>query len=187
MKSLELETQRLVLRTVRVSDAPAIHGYRSKPEVSRYQGRSKSLAAARSLIKRVAAIKPNTPRTWYQLAVLEKSSGELVGDIAIHFTDKENRQAELGYTLAPEHQGKGYATEAVVRVVEYLFKLKKHRIMATADPRNTPSIKLMERLGMRKEAHFKKSFWTGKAWVDDVAYALLREEWRGSAVKKRKR
>ncbi|MEI7530117.1 MAG: GNAT family protein, partial [Elusimicrobiota bacterium] len=98
-----------------------------------------------------------------------------------------NRQAELGYTLAPEHQGKGYATEAVVRVVEYLFKLKKHRITATADPRNTPSIKLMERLGMRKEGHFKKSFWTGKAWADDVAYALLREEWRGAVSAARPR
>lgn len=185
MKGINLETPRLLLRTAVLADAPAIYAYRSDPAVSRYQGRTGSLAAARRQLKLNAAAKPNTPRTWYQLALLKKDGGALIGDIGIHFIDKENSQAELGYTLAPEHQGLGYAAEAVARVVDYLFKqLGKHRVTASADPRNKRSLKLMERLGMRREAYCKKSFWTGKAWADDVLYALLRAEWRPSRLRR---
>jgi len=178
MKGVELKTGRLLLRTIRLSDAEAVFGYRSRPEVSKYQGSTASLAHTRRLIKLTAGLRPNTPRTWYQFAVLEKASGALIGDIAIHFRDKENRQVELGYTLAPEYQGKGYASEAAARVLDYLFgTLKKHRVSASVDPRNGRSVKLLERLGMRKEGCFKKSFWTGRAWADDAVYAILKEEW----------
>ncbi|MCX5784273.1 MAG: GNAT family protein [Elusimicrobia bacterium] len=178
MKGIELKTGRLLLRTVRPSDAEVIFGYRSRPEVSKYQGSMKSLRHTRRLIELTAGLKPDTPLTWYQLAVLEKESGRLIGDMAIHFKDKENQQAELGYTLAPEYQGKGYATEAVACVIDYLFlELHKHRITASVDPRNKKSVKLLERIGMRKEGCFNKSFWTGKIWADDAVYAVLKEEW----------
>ena len=178
MKVVELKTGRLLLRTVRPADAEAVFKYRSSPEVRKYQGSFASLAQTRRLIRLTAGLKPNAPRTWYQLAVLERTGGRLLGDIAIHFRDKENRQAELGYTLAPEYQGKGYAFEAAARVLEYLFgTLKKHRVSASVDPRNVRSVKLLERLGMRKEGCFIKSFWTGTAWADDAVYAILKEEW----------
>ncbi|MCX5792614.1 MAG: GNAT family protein [Elusimicrobia bacterium] len=178
MKSIQLETERLLLRTVREEDVPAIYAYRSRADVGKYQTRYRRLADARRLIKRVRGIALNTPNTWHQLAVIEKSGGGLIGDLGIHFTGKENRQAEIAYTIAPEYQGKGYATEAVLRMMGFLFgKLRKHRLVATADPRNKSSIKLMERVGMRREAYFRKSFWTGTEWTDDVLYALLKEEW----------
>ncbi len=174
---MEIKTGRLLLRTVRAEDAAAIYAYRSRPEVSRYQGRPKNLAAARRQTATAAATKPNTPRTWYQFAVIEAQSGALIGDIAVHF--KGGRQAELGYTLAPEYQGRGYASEAARGALGWLFgPMKIHRVTATADPRNKPSLKVMRRLGLRKEGHFKKSFWTGKEWADDAVYALLKEEWK---------
>ena len=177
MKGIELKTERLILRTVRPADAGGIFAYRSLPEVCKYQGRHENVRKTRRIITLTNAVKPNTPMTWHQLAVLEKKSGRLVGDIGIHFKDKENQQAELAYTLAPQYQGRGYATEAALRVLAYLFgKLKKHRVAATADPRNKGSVNVMKRIGMRKEGYFKKSFWTGKEWTDDVAYAVLREE-----------
>lgn len=178
MKELILETERLLLRTVRPSDAEAIYRYRRLPEVCAYQGRHATMAKTRRLIALTLAAKPNTPLTWHQLAVTEKPGGRLIGDVGIHFTDPENRQAELAYTLAPQHQGRGYATEAARRLLDYLFgRLQKHRVTASADPRNKASIRVMKRLGMRPEAHFKKSYWTGKAWTDDVLYAVLRKEW----------
>lgn len=87
-------------------------------------------------------------------------------------------QVEIGYTLSLEYQGNGYATESVINVINYLFNnLKKHRITASVDPENVRSAVLLERIGMRKEAHFKKSFWFNNEWVDDVVYAILKEEW----------
>jgi RimJ/RimL family protein N-acetyltransferase len=184
MKRIRLETERLVLRTVREGDAPAIYAYRSRADVGKYQTRYRRLADARRLIKRVSGVALNTPDTWHQLAVIEKGGG-LIGDLGIHFTGKENRQAEIAYTIAPGYQGKGYATEAVLGMMGFLFdKLRKHRLVATADPRNKGSIRLMERVGMRREAYFKKSFWTGKEWTDDVLYALLKEEWPVLKTKK---
>lgn len=182
MKSVQLETERLLLRTVKDADARAIYAYRSRADVGKYQTRYRRLADARRLIGRVRGVAFNTPNSWHQLAVIEKEGGGLIGDLGMHFTGRENRQAEIAYTIAPGCQGKGYATEAVLCMMGFLFgKLRKHRLVATADPRNINSIKLMERVGMRKEAYFKKSFWTGKVWTDDVAYAMLREEWPGKA------
>ncbi len=86
-----------------------------------------------------------------------KETDELVGDIGIHFIDSDNLQAEIGFTLSLGHQCKGYATEAIIGVINYLFNnLKKHRIIASVDPRNIKSIVLLERIQMRKKAHFKK-------------------------------
>jgi RimJ/RimL family protein N-acetyltransferase len=163
---------------VKVSDAPAIFAYRSVPAVCLYQGRHKHLADTLRMIKSVNKNPVNTPDTWHQFTLIEKSSGILIGDLGVHFTGKENRQVEIAYTLAPEYQGKGYAAEAVRRLLSYVFgSLRKHRVVATADPRNKSPVKLMKRVGMRREGFFKKSFWTGKDWSDDVLYAILKEEW----------
>lgn len=181
MKGVEIKTERLLLRTMRPQDAAAYYACRSLPAVRRYQGCPASLAEARRRMKTCAALKPNTPRTWYQFAIIEKADGAYAGDIAVHFTD--GRQAELAYTVAPKFQRRGYATEAAGAVLAWLFgKLRLHRVSCSADPRNKASLGVMRRLGMRKEAHFKKSFWTGKEWTDDVVCAVLRETGKRSPV-----
>ena len=87
-------------------------------------------------------------------------------------------QVEVGCTLKKTFQGKGYATEALTAMVNYFFTiLKKHRIVASIDPRNTASIRLIERLGFRKEAHFKESYFLRGEWVDDIIYAMLDKDW----------
>ncbi|MRR23245.1 N-acetyltransferase, partial [bacterium] len=88
-----------------------------------------------------------------------------------------NLQVELGCTLDSRYHGCGYATEALRVVISYLFgTLEKHRLIATIDPENTKSIDLFERLGFRREAHFRKCRIIDGTWVDDVVYARLREE-----------
>ena len=105
-----------------------------------------------------------------------KDKDILIGDIGLHFLP-DIAQVEIGYALDPLFQGKGYAEEAVRGVLRYLFKeLKKHRVIASVDPDNERSIHLLLKLGMRKEAHFKKSYLIGDEYYDDCIYALLDEE-----------
>lgn len=114
----------------------------------------------------------------FQFAILTKNENRLIGDMGIIFTGHEKMQTEIGCTLNKDFQAKGYATEALAAMVNYLFvSLKKHRVVASVDPRNKPSIRLIERLGFRKEAHFKKSYFLRGEWVDDIIYALLDKDW----------
>ena len=100
----------------------------------------------------------------------------MVGDVGIHFVDES--QCELGCTLRLESQGLGYAVETLRRILNYLFnELNKHRTIASIDPQNKKSIMLVDRLGFRKEGHFKQSYFLNGEWVDDAIYAILRSEW----------
>jgi len=171
-------TDRLVIRTLDTKDKIAFYDYRSMPEVYKYQSwRPADLREVDDFISANAAIVPNTRDTWLQLAACLKN-GRLVGDIGIRFID-DDFLVEIGFTLSPEFQGKGYASEAGRAVIDYLFDgLRKHRITASVDPDNAKSIKLLERLGFRKEAHFIKSYRLNEQWHDDCVYALLAEEWK---------
>ena len=114
----------------------------------------------------------------FQFTIILADENRLIGDMGISFTNHNNMQAELGCTLHKDYQKKGYATEALKAMVDYLFgTLDKHRIIASVDPRNTASIQLIERLGFRKEAHFKESYYLRGDWVDDIIYAQLKTEW----------
>jgi RimJ/RimL family protein N-acetyltransferase len=111
------------------------------------------------------------------LAVCLKA-GQLIGDIRIYFLDGDF-QVEIGYTISLDYQGNGYAVEAVKAVIEYLFSdLMKHRVTASVDPDNKKSIRLLEKIGFRKEAHFIKSFRMYDIWYDDCVYAILTDEWK---------
>jgi RimJ/RimL family protein N-acetyltransferase len=92
---------------------------------------------------------------------------------------------EIGITMACEHQGKGYAIEAVNCLLHYVFaKIAKHRVIAVADTRNTPAVRLLERVGMRREVHFIENIWFKGSWGGEYLCALLDEEWlqsRGSS------
>ncbi|MGE5134935.1 MAG: GNAT family N-acetyltransferase, partial [Gemmatimonadota bacterium] len=92
------------------------------------------------------------------------------------------RQCEIGFTIAPEYQGRGYATEATRLLAGYLFAERgKHRVSARCDPRNTASAAVLARLGMRLEGHLRESTWAKGEWTDDLLYAVLDREWRGEA------
>ena len=103
---------------------------------------------------------------------------ELIGDIAVRVDADEPRQATVGFTLAADAQGHGYATEALRTVISLLFtQYSVHRICADCDTRNHRSVALLERIGMRREAHHHKSAWWKGEWTDEYVYALLAEEW----------
>lgn len=175
---MQLYTERLVLRDITIEDQQDIFDYRSDAEANRFQGWiPETLEEVENFILRNTK-EFNQPESWYQLLITDKETKTVIGDIGVHFTGDENAQVELGITLNTSFQEKGYASEALKGIISHLFDdLHKHRITASVDPDNTASILLMERIGLRKEGHFVKSlFWKNK-WVDDVIYAILREEW----------
>jgi len=173
-----IETKSLLLRPIESKDRHSIFVYRSDKSANKYQG---WIPETLHEVDDFIASNPkrfNQPDTWFQLIIVEKNSKVLIGDIGLHFLGKENKQVEIGCTLNARHQGKGLATEAMQGCITHLFRtLEKHRITASVDPRNTRSINLVERLGFRKEAHFKESILVNDKWVDDIVYALLKSEW----------
>ena len=174
-----LSTPRLILRRLEPGDAAAICGYRSLPEVARYQSwESFGLDAATRLIDEHRDTEPGVPGTWFQLAIVEKESGGVVGDCGLHCRKDDPRQMEVGVTLAPSHQGRGYATEALACLFDFVFgTLGKHRISAVTDAENLPAAALFRRLGFRQEAHFVEHLWFKGHWGSEFVFALLRQEW----------
>lgn len=176
----EILTARLRLRTLTPRDALEMQQYRALPEVIQYQScGAKSLDEVHAFIVSMSNVDLEVPG-WNQIAIEHASDRKLVGDCGIHILD-DTRIAEFGITLDPAHHSKGFATEALKAVFELLFlKFEKHRVFASVDPRNLPSLALMERLGMRKEGHFVQSLWLKDAWVDDVIFAMLESEFRSN-------
>jgi RimJ/RimL family protein N-acetyltransferase len=175
-----LETTRLRLRHFRDDDCALFMAYRNDPEVARYQSwEGITEAEARALIQDVKEIQPWAPGEWLQIAIELKETGEIVGDCAFKIEEDDERQAEIGYTLARAYQGRGIASEAVSCILEYAFaSLGLHRVIAITDVENAPSVALLERLGVRREGHFHQNVWFKGKWGDEFLYAMLQEEWQ---------
>jgi len=175
---MELETKRVIIRPITLADKNEIFVYRSDTETNKYQGWiPKTIDDVETFIGKIST-KINEPDTWFQLVIIEKKMQKIIGDLGIHFFDSENKQVEIGCTLNKDFQNKGYATESIKIVIDYLFKrLNKHRIITSIDPNNNKSIQLVERIGFRKEAHFVENLFINGKWVDDLIYALIERDW----------
>lgn len=179
MSFLPIETERLRLRHFAVRDLEAFLAYRNDPDVARYQGwDTTSREQSEEFIAEMNGLEPGTPDRWFQFALALKSNDALIGDIGFR-TDEGQRQGMVGYTLAQAYQRQGYMTEALRVVLKMAFEdMDMHRVIAMVDPRNTPSWKLLERLGFRREGHFIEHWMNKGEWVDDYQYALLQREWK---------
>jgi RimJ/RimL family protein N-acetyltransferase len=176
---IQIETKRLNLRALTLSDASELFNYRSNKIANKFQSWiPDNINSAINFINNKIHPEINICGTWFQLGIIHKSYGKLIGDIGIHFLEEDNLQVELGYTLDKDYQRQGYAIEALKAVIDYIFNsLNKHRITASILADNYASIRLIENLQFRKEAHFHKSFLDDGIWLDDTTYAILKEEW----------
>lgn len=183
MTSILLETPRLILRGFKNEDLEALVAYRSDPEIERYQmWQNYNQAQAKDLISGNKGLDFRQGGR-FQIALEYKANKQLIGDLYLRIDESDQRLGEVGYTLAREYQGQGLATEAVQELVTHCFEtLKMHRLSATADPRNVPSLKLLERLGFRQEGYFVKSLWFKGEWADDAVYGLLAEEFKHKVI-----
>jgi RimJ/RimL family protein N-acetyltransferase len=173
-----LESQRLILRRFADSDLASFLAYRNDPKVARYQAwESCTEREATTMIEGLKSLQPGTPGEWFQFAIDLKETGALIGDCALK-VEQDGRQAEVGYTLSREHQGKGYASEAVSCLLDYAFsELDLHRVYAITDQENEPSVALLERLGLRREGDFMQNAWFKGRWSSEYSYAVLADEW----------
>lgn len=180
----QLVTERLILRRFAMSDLSDLLGLRSDPELLRYQSwEAQDEAAIRSFLTAMAMATLGEPGKWFQFAVTLRTNGELIGDCGLHLLAEDPRQGEIGYTFARAYQGQGFAQEAVDALLTYIFnQLDLHRIAAITDMRNMASIKLLERLGFRREGLTRQAFWNKGEWVDEYIYATLRSEWQNRTL-----
>ena len=180
--SLVLETPRLILRQFCAADLEPFVAYRNDPEVYRYQGWQIPYLRVdgENFIQQIKQSVPGTPGEWLQLAIVPRGGTALVGDVAFHITRTNPRLAYLGYSLSRSAWGQGYASEAVSKLVDYLFRvLDIHRVVADCDVKNSASIRLLERLRFRREAHYLESYWWDQegTWGSEYLYALLQRDW----------
>ncbi|MCG7534801.1 GNAT family protein [Pseudoalteromonas sp. OOF1S-7] len=167
----------LLLRPFKESDLKNFARYRAKPEIARFQSwdENYTLEDASALFRAMDYDRFAEPGLWFQIAIVQRLSGELLGDLALHFLPQ--LQVEIGFTLAPESQHNGVARRALRLLLPHLFsKYGIHRLTALTDTRNLPAQKLLEALHFRCEAHYVKSLCFKGCWVDEYRYALLREE-----------
>jgi RimJ/RimL family protein N-acetyltransferase len=180
MKFDPIRTDRLLLRHMGPDDVESLAARRNDPEVARYQAWSMPFPVerARDMVAGFGAMEGPTNDEWWMAAVERSDSGEVIGELVVHLS-WEGRAAEIGYTFHPAHWGNGFAVEAATAMVAYLFDHPEiTRVFGTLHPDNTPSARVLERVGMLHEGHTRNSFWVGDENSDDWIYGMTPEDHR---------
>ncbi len=178
MIHLPLHTERLLLRDFEEADWEAVYCYASDPEVTRFMVWGPNTEEdTREYIQHKLAAQQADPRTSFSLAVVLKAEDVLIGSCALTVSRPEKHAAYIGYCLNRDYWGQGYATEAVQAIIGLGFlQLHLHRIFATCDPHNVASLRVLEKLGMRREGRLLEDRWQEGRWRDSYLYAILEQE-----------
>jgi len=175
-----LRTQRLLLRPYAYGDVDGLYAYQRLPEVHRYlytEPRTRAEVEAIVAERAGLAVLTETGNAITLVAELAQT-GELVGDCVLFWRSQEHEQGEVGYVFNPAYHGRGYATEAVGALLRLGFEgLGLHRIAGHLDARNTASARVLERAGLRREAHLVENEFVKGEWADELIYGILRREW----------
>lgn len=177
---IEFETERLKLRRFKDDDLEHFYQYRANPDVAKYQGwQNYTYEQAITFIEKQKIAIANIPDTWVQVAIEHKKSGRLIGDFGIHTLKLPINTIEVGFTLDPEYQKQGYASEAFKGLIHHLFNvLHKEKIQAIAVEQNDSSIKLLKRMGFRQVKKIENSLFKGQL-VNEFVFELAKNDWVG--------
>ena len=174
-------TERLTLRPFTRGDVDAVYSYRRRDDVARFLfdiplSRDECALAVQNRINQVAL---QSEGDRLILGVELSHTGELIGEVSLIWRSVDWQQGEVGWIFCPDHQGRGYATEAANKLFDLAFgSADLHRLTARCDIRNEKSWRLMERLGMRREAHFREQAIVKGRWDEEYVYAMLWGEWK---------
>jgi RimJ/RimL family protein N-acetyltransferase len=169
-----LSTARLIIRAFKYSDLQSFTQYRADEEVAKYQSWSNyTFEDATKLFQQMDYSTFGRIGSWYQLAIEDKVSHRLLGDLAVHFVDQE--KMEVGYTVSSENQRKGIAYEALYGLLDFLFiRLNKQKVIAFVDIHNKASYKLLEKSGFKRSANLTADPSPNAGWGDEYVYIKLR-------------
>jgi len=178
-----LETERLLLREWDAADAPDLYELYRHENVVRYTPITVYHDIQRAIIGaqrfRDRFREKNSGIVW---AIELKETGRIIGECGMNQWEVEHKRTDIGYSFNPEYWGKGYAYEAVSRLIYYALNdfpnFEINRLEAYTDPRNTASIKLLEKLGFTKEGHLRQREIEKGEVVDSVIYAMLRSDYK---------
>ena len=178
-----IETERLRFRPYEASDRSTLLELFGRPEVTRYLpfGPATEDTVDAILERRLARTAIEHEGDGLLALAVLRDTGVPVGELMLRYTSEEHRTGEIGWSIHPDHQGQGLATEGARAFLRLGFEgLDLHRVTAECDPRNIASIRVMERLGMRREGHLREAFLAQGVWTDELVYAILRAEWESS-------
>jgi RimJ/RimL family protein N-acetyltransferase len=179
-----LRTARLALRPYEPADLDFLHGMFGREDVCRYLpwGPMDRAQAREKLEQRMAQRRIGAERKAIVLLAEEAATGRRVGEFMLRLASPEHLQGEIGWSVHPDFQGRGFGTEGAAEMVRLGFEeLGLHRIAAECDPRNVASIRVMEKLGMRREALLVEAELIKGEWVDSLIHGLRASEWRAAA------
>lgn len=174
-----VKTPRLCLRPIEEPDWEAVHRYSIDPDVIRHVAWGpNSEEHSREFVRWAAALWRDAPHMNEHFAVVRQDDGRLIGSCNLGLTEGD-RQGEIGYAFARDAWGQGYATEAADALLRRGFgELGLHRVHATCAPENIGSIRVLEKIGMRREGLLLEHKWQRDHWRDSCLYAILGREWR---------
>jgi len=175
--TLLIQTERLVLRRFTNDDVPDILAFMSHPSVARIVREIEATeAGVRKYIELQNANELFEQDVWFGLAVVRKADGRVMGLVSL--VCKDHQQGQCGWALGIDYRAQGYATEAARGLLAFGFDtLSLHRISADTTSTNPASWRLMERLGMRREANLIEAEFRDGEWIDYDIYAILADEW----------
>ncbi|MFD1020585.1 GNAT family N-acetyltransferase [Thalassobacillus hwangdonensis] len=169
---MHLQTDRLWIRKFQKEDETSVFTYTSDSKVMKYipEGPFTKQGAADFIAE-------NSGESPEHFAVATIEENVLIGHITF-FKYFGTHTYEIGWVFNPDFYNRGFATEAAQGVLDYGFeKMDLHRIIATCQPDNIASYRIMEKIGMRKEGYHKQCIPNGDDWWDEVYYAVLKDEW----------
>ena len=181
--SYPIETERLRLRPFNRGDVDAVFAYRSLKQVAEFlfDDPMSHEEVAEAVRARAAQVAFSGEGDKILLGVERRDNSRLIGEVSLIWRNVADQQAEIGYILHPEAQGQGIATEAARAMLAFGFEdVGLHRIYARCDARNTASARVMQRLGMRQEAHFREHTHVKGRWDEELICAVLDREWFGA-------
>jgi len=179
-----IETERLILRPFTSDDFDALYAYQSRPDVTRWlEWDTRTEAEVRdALARKMQSVAIVDEGDVLALAMERRDTGELIGDVILHLASVEHRTGEIGYIVHPDHQGHGFASEACREVLRIAFEgVRLHRVIGRLESRNVASARVLQKLGMRREARFVDNEMIKGEWTGEDVYAILDREWRAGA------
>jgi aminoglycoside 6'-N-acetyltransferase len=180
-QAIVIESERLTLRPLRLSDADDLYQYQSNPEIVRYipwpERTREQVVEALEKYALIGSAEPKENGEFLLLGWELKSTGQVIGQSNLGLKSVNDQCADIGWVTHQDFQRQGYAFEATHALMKYAFaNFPLHRIVADIDTRNPESAAMAEKLGMRREGEFKDAEFFKGAWCDMWLYAILKSE-----------